>query len=226
MRKIIAFLLLLSSGQIFSQDVIIKRNGEELKAKVVELTETTVKYKPEDNLDGPVYNIPKSEVFKIKYANGKSDFLGNVEPTEKKVETPPTEKKVIAPVTVVPSQTKYDSLMRLSRGEKTLGIVCAVTGPVCVVSGAVLLGLGVGEYSLKSGNTSNSGAIVNIACGSIITVCGTVLTVLAPVMIETSKKHKSQAEQYKGQVYISMPSLRLSYFSSRAGFGIGTTITF
>jgi len=94
MRKTFTLLLLLACGQIFSQDVIMKKNGDEIKAKVVEITETTVKYKAEDNLDGPVYNIAKTEVFKINYPNGKSDFFGSVETADKKVEA--TEKKVEA----------------------------------------------------------------------------------------------------------------------------------
>ncbi len=93
MKKIITFLLLLSGGQIFSQDVIIKSNGDELKAKVVELTETTIKYKSEDNLDGPIYNIPKSEVFKVKYGTGKSDFFGTTEQTKEITPVGKEEKK-------------------------------------------------------------------------------------------------------------------------------------
>lgn len=111
MRKIITLLLLFACGQIFSQHLIIKKNGDEIKAKVEEITETTVKYKAEDNLDGPIYNIAKTDVFKINYGNGKSDFFGNVEATDKKVE--PTEKKTEAtekPMTtaeVQPTPTAY-----------------------------------------------------------------------------------------------------------------------
>ncbi len=78
---------------IFCQDIIIKRNGDEIKARVSEITETTVKYKKWENIDGPLYNIDKVEVFKVKYENGQSDFFGNV--TEAKtaalpsVATPP-----------------------------------------------------------------------------------------------------------------------------------------
>lgn len=219
MRKIIAFLLLLSSGQIFSQDVIIKRNGEELKAKVVELTETTVKYKPEDNLDGPIYNIPKSEVFKIKYATGKSDFLGNVEPTEKKVDAPPTEKKVIEPVTVAPSQSKYDSLMKVGKSNKTWGTVGCILGPVFIVSGSAWIALGALE-------TNPTLQTIDFACGGVILACGVAELIVGPISLTKGKKQIAAAQQYKGQVYMSLPSLRLSNFSSRAGVGIGTTITF
>lgn len=98
--------------------------------------------------------------------------------------------------------------MKLSRVEKTLGIVCAVTGPVIVVSGAVLLGLGIGEYSISKSSSPTTSAVINIACGSALAVCGTILTALAPITIIHSKKHKTQAQQYRGQAYMSMPSLQ------------------
>jgi hypothetical protein len=90
-----------------SQDIIIKRNGDEIKAKVSEITETTVKYKKWENIDGPLYNINKLEVFKVKYETGQSDFFGNVTETNTTAApTPPqpsatTQKKNQATSTVV-----------------------------------------------------------------------------------------------------------------------------
>lgn len=71
-----------------SQDVIIKRTGDEIKAKVIEIVGTTIKYKKQENLEGPLYNIDQTEVFKVKYENGQSDFFGNVTET-KTISTPP-----------------------------------------------------------------------------------------------------------------------------------------
>lgn len=56
-------------------DKIILMNGDEIKAKVTEITETTVKYKKCDNLDGPIYTKPKSKIFMIQYANGTKDVF-------------------------------------------------------------------------------------------------------------------------------------------------------
>lgn len=79
MQKFITLLAVLAIGiKAYCQDIIILRNGDELKAKVTEITETTIKYHKWDNLTGPVYNIAKAEVFKVKYENGQSDFFGNV----------------------------------------------------------------------------------------------------------------------------------------------------
>lgn len=53
-----------------AQDVLIKRNGEELVVKVLEISLHEVKYKRYDNLEGPTISIAKTEVFMIKYENG------------------------------------------------------------------------------------------------------------------------------------------------------------
>ena len=69
-------LLLACTIALFSQDIITKKNGDEIKSKVTEVGESAIKYKKADNLDGPTYNINTSEVFMIKYENGKKDFFG------------------------------------------------------------------------------------------------------------------------------------------------------
>lgn len=54
-------------------------NGDELKARVVEINDATVKYKKWENLEGPLYNINVTELFKIKYENGQSDMFNQAE---------------------------------------------------------------------------------------------------------------------------------------------------
>jgi hypothetical protein len=57
------------------QDLILKKNGEEIKAKVSEVLDKEIKYRKADNLTGPVYSILKTEVFMIKYENGTKDVF-------------------------------------------------------------------------------------------------------------------------------------------------------
>lgn len=52
-----------------AQDIIIKQDKTEIKSKVSEITETTIKYKKWDNIDGPLYSLSKNEVFVIVYSN-------------------------------------------------------------------------------------------------------------------------------------------------------------
>jgi len=69
-----------------AQDVIILTNGDEIKAKVLEIDLSTVKYKKFENLNGPNYFIEKQKVFMIKYENGSKDVI-----------TDQTNNKAVAP---------------------------------------------------------------------------------------------------------------------------------
>lgn len=55
------------------QDVIVTREAGKIEAKVLEITDTHVKYRTPSNPDGPIYNIDKNEVRLIEYMNGDVD---------------------------------------------------------------------------------------------------------------------------------------------------------
>jgi hypothetical protein len=61
--------------QSFSQDIIQKNDGQELKTKVVEIGDTIIKYKRFDDPEFSTYTIPKKEVKAITYENGKTVSL-------------------------------------------------------------------------------------------------------------------------------------------------------
>jgi hypothetical protein len=76
MKKFIVVLyLLLCSVLGFAQDVLTKKNGEDISSKVLEVTTTEIKYKKFDNLNGPTFTILKSEVLLIRYENGTKDVF-------------------------------------------------------------------------------------------------------------------------------------------------------
>jgi len=96
MKKNIITTILISFAlsPCFAQDVITIKSGDDIQAKVSEITPMEVKYKKFDNLNGPIYSIPKTEVFMIKYENGTKDVfnLSNkpVESKEKVINTTPS----------------------------------------------------------------------------------------------------------------------------------------
>ena len=238
MRKFITLLLLLVSGQIFSQDnisTIIKKNGEEVKAKVEEITLDMVKYREFENLNGPIYDMSLADVFMIKYANGTSKFYGDkkeVKATPTPTQTPTlsdTVAQLKKEITTAKTYSKYDSLMKASKSNKTWGIFGCVVGPVFIIPGAVLIAIAPKQNNNPNdpnADLDNTTRGLDLALGSVLIIGGALELILGPVCIVKSKKQYEAAQQYKGQVYMSMPSLRLSNFSSRAGIGIGTTITF
>ena len=76
MRIFLLFALLsLLTGVAHAQDLLTKRNGEELAVKVVEITPAEVRYRRTDNPEGPLVSIWRSDVFMIRYANGSKEVL-------------------------------------------------------------------------------------------------------------------------------------------------------
>ncbi|MDB5211531.1 MAG: hypothetical protein JWQ30_2358, partial [Sediminibacterium sp.] len=54
-----------------AQDKILRKNGQKLTVKVIEVGSTDIKYKTLDDPDGPVYVLERDRISKIEFANGK-----------------------------------------------------------------------------------------------------------------------------------------------------------
>jgi hypothetical protein len=81
MKKIpvIIVTFLLSLSYCFSQDIITKKSGEEIQAKILEVNPTNVKYKRFDYLDGPIFTLLKSDIAMILYQNGVKELFNDNE---------------------------------------------------------------------------------------------------------------------------------------------------
>lgn len=99
-----------------TQDIIVKNDKTEIKAKVLEITESTIMYKKFEMLDGPSYSIKKTEVFVIIYQNGTKEYMVNSTPK-------------LTPQTVVKTTTnevKQSSSGGKAKGKATMGLNIAV----------------------------------------------------------------------------------------------------
>lgn len=67
--------LLLSTVTVYAQDVLTKKNGDEIEVKVVKISTNEIEYKKWSNQDGPSYILLKNEVFMIKYNNGEKEVF-------------------------------------------------------------------------------------------------------------------------------------------------------
>ena len=65
----------------FAQDIIILKNGSSVDGKVIEIDETTVRYKKQNNPDGPTYSVKKESVNEIRYKNGTKEILNQAKPS-------------------------------------------------------------------------------------------------------------------------------------------------
>jgi hypothetical protein len=75
-------IVLFAAQNANGQDIILKIDGNEIKAKVLEITDTQIKYKDFDFQDGPTRNILKTQVFRITYENGTNEIF--TKPAENK----------------------------------------------------------------------------------------------------------------------------------------------
>ena len=82
MKKVIGILLfVLFSNALVAQDIITKKDGEDIQAKVLEVLTSEIKYKKFDFQDGPTYTELKSNILMIRYENGLKDIFDNPEVT-------------------------------------------------------------------------------------------------------------------------------------------------
>ncbi len=84
MRTFLLVLFTCFSFVGFGQDIIVKKNGWTINSKVIEITQTEIKYKRFDNLDGPIITIPKDDILVISYENGTREVIN---PTSRPVTT-------------------------------------------------------------------------------------------------------------------------------------------
>ena len=62
---------------VLAQDVIVKKDGNIIRSKVLEVTPSDIKYKKESNPNGPTYTIHISDVMSINYENGENEHFEN-----------------------------------------------------------------------------------------------------------------------------------------------------
>lgn len=124
-KSILIFLLNVITYSIgFSQDIIIKRNGDLIKSKVIEIDDEKIKYKKFESLDGPVYNIRKDEVSRIKYQNNTQDVFNPLYSAENK------NNITTSPLPVVPENSNATAPVNPSVQPKTDTTIIPKSTPI------------------------------------------------------------------------------------------------
>ena len=75
------------------QDIITMKNGDEIKAKVIEISASEIKYRRFENLDGATIVAAKKDVFAINYANGTREVINTVTPNTRNTHTGTSARK-------------------------------------------------------------------------------------------------------------------------------------
>jgi hypothetical protein len=82
MKNILNILtILLIVLKLNAQDVITKKNSDDIKAKVLEVTNSEIKFKRFEDINGPTFSLLKSEVLMVRYENGTKDVFNDKQST-------------------------------------------------------------------------------------------------------------------------------------------------
>ncbi|MBL4651884.1 MAG: hypothetical protein JKY53_03320 [Flavobacteriales bacterium] len=73
--------VLLVSKVALSQDIIWKKTGEKIEAKVIKISDEEIKYQKHNNLSGPIYSIETYNVIQITFENGDVEKINANRPS-------------------------------------------------------------------------------------------------------------------------------------------------
>ncbi|MDE7166030.1 MAG: hypothetical protein K2O17_03265 [Bacteroidaceae bacterium] len=135
MKRLLFSLVALALTSIcFAQDVLVKKDGSTILAKILRITETEVEYKNYDNPDGPTRVISISSLLRINYQNGQTETLAiaSDDIVTKETATSFSNDRKLLQMYLGSNRTKM--LMRARR----LKISGWVVGGVLVVTGLIV----------------------------------------------------------------------------------------
>ncbi|MCL2414516.1 MAG: hypothetical protein FWC94_04605 [Bacteroidales bacterium] len=122
MKRLIFIILLLLGASAYAQDIITLRNGNEIRARITEISATEIRYLRFEHLDGPTRVIPRTDVFFINYEDGTREIITPLnEPsvaTVTQTEVPVVQPEQSTPPTVEPQREERQPLTREERQEQ------------------------------------------------------------------------------------------------------------
>ena len=248
MRRLILISVCCMRLTAFSQDVIVTKSGEQIRAKIVEVTEEAVSYKIAQDTTGAVYilTIGKDKIKIISWENGTVDDYEKNLPETKKVEN---NNGVVKNNDKLPFITKGMSLFYLDNGqvyneaelkrflmEQHLGSVWTQysSGKRTLATGCGLMGGGLGIILLGSlmmtGEQSLLGALIVAPVVLMCWIAGGVLTIVGiPLAISGSVKKRVAINDYNS-IYAGKPcpkyAQNVTYKIGVVGNGLGFSLNF
>jgi hypothetical protein len=188
MKKIFTFILTAISFHFsFSQDIITKKDGVDIKAKVMEVSATEVRYKKFENLNGPVYSLAITEIYMVKYENGEKDLFDQKTDAQKNIigsgnTADLNQKPVVVSNTKFSIGTNSGILLPVSNFSSLAktGAAFAVKGEYALTKKSAL-GFSLGYYAIAGKSVNSSG--INIALISQFTTTNNSYAII-PVIVE------------------------------------------
>jgi hypothetical protein len=121
-------------------DVITLKNGDDINAKILEITPIEVKYKKCNAPDGPLYIAKKSDIFMVKYANGTKEVFKQESTEPKQIQNPNSNKN-----NYIPKKTHPLAIAAL-----VFSIIGFVTYGIGSIVGLILANLAIKKVLMNS----------------------------------------------------------------------------
>lgn len=186
-RALIVCFAVMTSVVAMSQDVIITMDAKKIEAKILEVSKTEIKYKEQDNLEGPTFVLGVEEISSVIYANGKVVLYNQPEQPKTNVAASPVSKPK-EPVKAVPQEipgriykdkgkyryngTYIDSkeVALILKRENTFAYDQWKKGKGMLIGGAVCTGIGSGLVvgGLITLVSQNYAACVGMECVALV----------------------------------------------------------
>ena len=201
LMSLIALLMMVTAS---AQDIITRVNGSSIRAKVEEVSATVVKYRAADNLQGPLYSIPVSEVATITYRNGKLDRFNPL--TQAAIDSIAASQNAAS---TQPQQQLSDSYLlsldqrrnisgdpiKLRKSAKKLKMIGWIGGGTLFLGGALVFIL----QSQEPDGLSGSGAAARGA-GSFLVASGIATGITCNIIAHNKIKKANMLDSYNASV--------------------------
>lgn len=78
MRKLLIALAVFACGQSSASDIIVTKTQDKIEGKILEVSDSEIRYKKSSNLDGPTFVLAKDKISTIVYENGEVEVMKEV----------------------------------------------------------------------------------------------------------------------------------------------------
>lgn len=165
-KGLVMLVSILISFTLKAQDVIVKTNKEEIKANVLEVGESEIKYKKFDHLDGPTYNVKKDEVFMILYKNGKRETFESSTPEVKRA-TQAGSGKTTLEKALDSSSSEDSENLAFNKGTKFLQLGLGVGGAYMSAGAESSMPAIQARYEFSVSNKMSAGAVLGYSSADL-----------------------------------------------------------
>lgn len=143
MKKIqMIIMLLVSFGSLMAQDVIVKKDGNTVVTKILEISTSEVLYQLWSNQKGPIYIISVNDISRINFSNGEVETFNTPQQTNQQAQQQTYQQVqqqqfgnnqsvyAINPQENIRQQNldflRREELMRASRTWNTVGVIVLI----------------------------------------------------------------------------------------------------